>query len=149
MVYEIKDVIDDVLANVPGVIGVILIDIDGIPISISGRFDLPPEELGAFLAACFSTYVQLGADLGQDLSTIITEYNNLKLYQLGMPRGGLIIVASKEAYLGMIRLEGKRAIEKLSNMMAASAEDREKLMNEHKFRTPDEQEIKDVLSKFI
>ena len=149
MVYEIKDVIDDILANVPGVIGVILIDIDGIPISISGRFDLPPEELGAFLAACFSTYVQLGEDIGQDLATIITEYNNLKLYQLGMPRGGLIIVASKEAYLGMIRLEGKRAIAKLSNMMAASAKGRQNMMNNNKLRRPDAKEIEDVLSKFI
>jgi len=149
MVGQIKEVLDDILTNVPGVVGAILIDIDGIPMAISGRFELPPEELGAFLAACFSTYVQLGGDLGQKLSTIITEYNDLKLYQLGMPRGGLIIVASKEAYLGMIRLEGKRAIEKLSHIMANSAEGRKKLMNEHKFRTPNEKEIKDVLSKFI
>ena len=146
---EIKDVLDDLLTNVPGVVGAILIDIDGIPISISGRFDLPPDELGALLAACFGSYAQLGNDLGQELSTIITEYNDLKLYHIGMDRGGLVIVASKEAYLGMIRLEAKRAIEQLSNMMTATQNDREKLMTEHKFRAPSEKEIYDVIKKFI
>ena len=73
----------------------------------------------------------------------------LKLYQIGMPRGGLIIIADKDAYLGMIRLEAKRAIKELSDMMFASEKTREKLMEDHKFRAPSEQEIRDVLSKFI
>ena len=149
MPREIKDVLDDILQNAPGVIGAILIDVDGIPISLSGRFDLPAEELGALLAACFSSYAQVGADLGQELSTVMTEYKSLKLYQMGMTRGGLVIVADKDAYLGMIRLEAKRAIKELSDLMLASESSREKLMESHKFRAPSEQEIKDMLSKFM
>ena len=149
MTNEIKNILDDLLANIPGVVGAILIDIDGIPISLSGRFELPPDELGALLAACFGSYVQLGNDLGQELTTIITEYNDLKLYHIGMDRGGLIIVASKDAYLGMIRLEAKRTIEHLSKMMKVTQNAREKLMTEHKFRAPSAEEISDLIKKFI
>lgn len=148
MVHEIKDVLDDLLTNVPGVVGAILIDIDGIPISVSGRFDLPPDELGALLAACFGSYAQLGNDLGQELSTIITEYNDLKLYQIGMARGALVIIASKQAYLGMIRLEAKRAIGYLSNVMVTTQDARKKMMDEHKFRAPSKDEISNVITKF-
>ena len=149
MIDEVRDVLDDLLTNVPGVVGTILLDIDGIPISLSGRFDLPPEELGALLAACFGSYVQLGNDLGQELSTIITEYNDLKLYQIGMARGALVIIASKEAYLGMIRMEAKRAIGQLSTIMTATQNARKKMMDEHKFRAPSQEEIHDVITKFI
>lgn len=149
MPREIKDVLDDILQNAPGVIGSILIDVDGIPICISGRFELPAEELGALLAACFTSYAQVGADLGQELSTVMTEYKNLKLYQIGMPRGGLIIIADKDAYLGMIRLEAKRAIRELTNLMDVSEKSREELMAKHKFRAPSDDEIKSVISKFM
>lgn len=149
MVHEIKDVLDDLLTNVPGVVGAILIDIDGIPISVSGRFDLPPDELGALLAACFGSYAQLGNDLGQDLSTVITEYNDLKLYQIGMARGILVIIAAKEAYLGMIRLEARRAIGRLSDIMAATQDARKKMMDLHKLRAPSKDEIINVITKFI
>lgn len=149
MIDQIQEVLDDLLTNVPGVVGAILIDIDGIPISLSGRFDLPPDELGALLAACFGSYAQLGNDLGQELLTIITEYNDLKLYQIGMTRGALVIIASKEAYLGMIRMEAKRAFGQLSSFMDATEKAREKMMDEHKFRAPSKEEINDVMTKFI
>ncbi|MBN1348048.1 roadblock/LC7 domain-containing protein [candidate division KSB1 bacterium] len=149
MPREINDVLDEVLQNAPGVIGAILIDVDGIPICISGRFELPAEELGALLAACFTSYAQVGADLGQELSTVMTEYKNLKLYQVGMPRGGLIIIADKNAYLGMIRLEAKRAIRELTDLMSVSEKSREELMTRHKFRAPSEDEVKDLISKFL
>ncbi|MFX0133307.1 MAG: hypothetical protein ACFFDN_06665, partial [Candidatus Hodarchaeota archaeon] len=85
----------------------------------------------------------------QELLTIITEYNDLKLYQIGMARGALVIIASKEAYLGMIRMEAKRAFGKLSSFMEATQNARKKMMDEHKFRAPSKEEINDVITKFL
>jgi len=95
---KIQDVIGDIIRKVPGVVGVILLDIDGIPIEIAGQFDMKPEDLGALLAACYNSYGQVGMELGQKLDSIIVEYGNLKLCQNSMPRGLLTIIANKESY---------------------------------------------------
>ena len=143
---SVKDIIRDIAKNVQGVVGVILIDTDGIPVELSGDFDMPPEDLGALLSACYHSYSQVGEDLGQkEMESIIAEYNDLKLCQHGMPRGALIIVAEKDAYLGVIRMEAKRAIKVLTRIMEDTADQRAKLMEEHKFRRPDEALIKDSM----
>jgi len=145
---RVKEVISNILKRVPGVVGVILIDIDGIPIEIAGKFDMKPEDLGALLAACYNSYAQVGIELGQNLESIIVEYGDLKLCQNSMPRGLLTIVAGKESFLGMIRLEAKRAIESITRIMEDTVELRKELMEESKFRWPDDQTIDDILSKF-
>jgi len=144
---NIKEILNGIIQRVPGVVGVILIDIDGIPIEVAGRFDMNQEDLGALLATCYRSYEQVGADMGQPLRAIIVEYNDLKLCQTSMPRGLLTIVAGKDSYLGMIRLEAKRAIEALTQDMASTQNARETLMEEHKFRWPDNQTIDDILSR--
>ncbi|MFQ6082919.1 MAG: roadblock/LC7 domain-containing protein [Candidatus Methanofastidiosia archaeon] len=146
--FEIKDIIKDIVKRVPGVVGVVLIDIDGIPIETAGNFDMKPEDLGALLAACYNSYAQVGLELGQSCDNIIVEYGDLKLCQSSMPRGLLTIVAGKESYLGMIRLEAKRAIETITRIMGDTVEIRKKLMETHKFRFPNDQTIEDILSKF-
>lgn len=143
----IKEILNAIIQRVPGVVGVILIDIDGIPIEVAGRFDMNQEDLGALLATCYRSYEQVGHDLRQPLKSIIVEYNDLKLCQTSMPRGLLTIVAGKDSYLGMIRLEAKRAIEYLAQNMADTRDVRETLMQEHKFRWPDNQTIDDILSR--
>jgi|GEM_PF-1412027 len=145
---RIEDVITGILNRVPGVIGVILIDIDGIPIEVAGKFDMKAEDLGALLAACYNSYAQVGMELGQSLDSIIVEYGDLKLCQSSMPRGLLTIVAGKESFLGMIRLEAKRAIEIITKIMEDTVEIRKELMEESKFRWPDDQTIDDILTKF-
>ncbi|MBN1273144.1 MAG: roadblock/LC7 domain-containing protein [Candidatus Aminicenantes bacterium] len=145
---RIKDVISGILKRVPGVIGVILIDIDGIPIEIAGKFDMKAEDLGALLAACYNSYAQVGLELGQNLDSIIVEYSDLKLCQSSMPRGLLTIIAGKDSYLGMIRLEAKRAIDTITQIMEDTREIRKELMEESKFRWPDDKTIDDILSKF-
>ncbi|MFW6128942.1 MAG: roadblock/LC7 domain-containing protein [Candidatus Aminicenantaceae bacterium] len=145
---RIKDVINGILDRAPGVIGVILIDIDGIPIEIAGNFDMKAEDLGALLAACYNSYAQVGLELGQNLDNIIVEYNDLKLCQSSMPRGLLTIIAGKDSYLGMIRLEAKRAMEMISRIMDDTRELRKEMMEESKFRWPDDKTIDDILSKF-
>jgi len=143
----IKEILNAIIQRVPGVVGVILIDIDGIPVEVAGRFDMNQEDLGALLATCYRSYEQVGHDMGQPLRSIIVEYNDLKLCQSSMPRGLLTIVAGKDSYLGMIRLEAKRAIEYLAQNMADTRNVRETLMQEHKFRWPDNQTIDDILSR--
>jgi len=59
-----------------------------------------------------------------------------------------VIIASKEAYLGMIRMEAKRAFGQLTSFMDASQDARKKMMDEHKFRAPSKDEINDVITKF-
>lgn len=145
---KIKDVITGIVKRVPGVIGVILIDIDGIPVEITGNFGMETEDLGALLAACYNSYEQVGLELGQKLDSIIVEYGDLKLCQSSMPRGLLTIIAGKESYIGMIRLEAKRAIEAITQIMEDTRDDRENLMEEHKFRWPDDQTIDGMLSGF-
>lgn len=144
---KIKEVISSIIRNVPGVVGVFLIDIDGIPIEIAGTFDMNTEDLGALLAVCYNSYAQVGLELGQNLKGIIVEYGDLKLCQNGMPRGLLTIVADNKSLLGMIRLEAKRAIETLSQIMGNTQELRKELMEENKFRSPDEISLDDIMSK--
>lgn len=144
---EIKDVIGGILKRVPGVIGIILIDIDGIPIEIAGNFNMKPEDLGALLAACYNSYAQVGLELGQNLENIIVEYGDLKLCQSSMPRGLLTIIAGKDSYLGMIRLEAKRAIEIITKIMKDTASLREEMIQKLKFRLPNDETIEEVLSK--
>ena len=145
---KIKDVITEIIRRVPGVVGVILLDIDGIPIEITGQFDMKPEDLGALLAACYNSYGQVGMELSQKLDSIIVEFDNLKLCQNSMPRGLLTIIASKESYLGMIRLEAKRAIEQITKVMGKTQQARKEIMEANKLRMPDDKQIEDILSKF-
>ena len=145
---EIKNIINDILKRVSGVIGVILVDIDGIPIEVVGSFDMNKEDLGALLAACYNSYAQVGLDLGQTLESIIVEFKELKLCQTSMPRGLLTVIANKDSYLGIIRLESKRAIEKLSKIMSDTQDIRYKLMEEHKFRWPSDKTIDEILFEF-
>ena len=145
---EVSDIITDIVNRVPGVVGAILIDIDGLPIEIAGHFDMRAEDLGALLAACYNSYGQVGTELGQKMNSIIVEYGELKLCQSGMPRGLLTILASKESYLGMIRLEAKRAIEAITQIMSRTQDSRKEMMEKQKLRSLDDQMIEDIISKF-
>jgi predicted regulator of Ras-like GTPase activity (Roadblock/LC7/MglB family) len=145
---NIKEIVEGIMTRVPEVVGVILIDIDGIPIEVAGRFDMKPEDLGALLAACYNSYSQVGTELGQTLDNIIVEYGDLKLCQNRMPRGLLTIIAGKNAYIGMIRLEAKRAIDNLTKIMRDTMDLRGELVKEMKFRLPDSRSIADILARF-
>jgi len=143
---HIRDIFQDILRRLPEVKGLILLDIDGIPLEIAGQFDMKPEDLGALLAACYNSYSQVGLELGQNLDMIIVELGDLKLCQIGMPRGLLTVVAAKESYLGLIRLEAKRAMEKIARIMEDTQDRRKSLMEEHKLRIPDESDMRQKMS---
>lgn len=134
---NLNEIVQEMVDQVPGVVGVLLIDIDGIPVAVAGEFDLDPYDLGAILATCHQSYNILGEDLGQFwIESIIAEYDDLKLVQHRMPRGSLVVVAEKATPLGLIRMEAKRGIQAVTEQMQESAEAREKLVQMHKFRKP-------------
>jgi predicted regulator of Ras-like GTPase activity (Roadblock/LC7/MglB family) len=123
------------LENVPGVIGAVLVDSDGIPLAVVGDFDLPPEDLGAILATCFESLDNLGRGMGEfHVESIIAEYSQTKLIQQKMPRGTLIVMAEKLAPVGVIRLEAKRSFNRLNKIMENTRVARQDFMDEHKIR---------------
>lgn len=134
---RVNEIVQQMVDDVPGVVGVLLIDIDGIPVALAGEFELDPYDLGAILATCHQSYNILGEDLGQFwIESIIAEYDDLKLVQHRMPRGSLVVVAEKATPLGVIRMEAKRGIQAVTEQMQETAEAREKLVQMHKFRKP-------------
>jgi len=148
MSEQIKELLNEFFEKANGIVSVILIDIDGIPIESMGRFDLPPDDIGALMSASLLSYKQVGNEFGQNLQNIMVEYDNLKLYQIQMARGVLIIIADKEAFLGLIRLIAKKIINKLAKIMEETEVSREELMKKHKFRAPSESDISKIMSKF-
>lgn len=108
--------LDPVLAGIPGVIGIIIINQDGIPIYFNGRFDISINKLSAYLAVCSATLKQAGKLLKQEINTILTEYHKLKIYQIKItPQYSLIIMFKiKDAYLGEIRRRLSQAANELS-----------------------------------
>ncbi len=134
---DVQTVVQDIVRHVPEVVGVVLIDSDGIPMAWAGDFDLSPYDLGAVLAASHTCYAALGDDLGQsEAQTIMVEYDNLKLVHYRMPRGSLVLLAEKFAPLGVIRMEAKRSIQILTSTMISTEKDRARLMRQLKFRGP-------------
>jgi predicted regulator of Ras-like GTPase activity (Roadblock/LC7/MglB family) len=148
MSKNIKNLLNEFFEKANGIVSVMLIDIDGIPIESIGKFKLPPDDIGALLSASFLAYKQVGSEFGQEIINVMVEYNNLKLYQITMERGVLIIIADKEAFLGLIRLIAKRVINELSKIMEETKISRDSLMEEHKFRKPSDSDITDIMSKF-
>jgi predicted regulator of Ras-like GTPase activity (Roadblock/LC7/MglB family) len=137
----VSEVVKDLLQNVPGLVGVVAIDIDGIPIALEGDLGLPPEHIGAMLASIHKCCLALGDGLGQFyVESFMAEYDQLKFVQYMMPRGCLIVIATKSAPLGLVRLEAKRGIETLNQIMETTVEARERFMEAHKFRKPKTEE---------
>jgi predicted regulator of Ras-like GTPase activity (Roadblock/LC7/MglB family) len=134
---DLRQIVENMVEHVPGVVGVLLTDSDGLPVASSGEFDLDPYDLGAIVSACHQSYQILGQDLGQFwVESIMAEFDDLKLVQHRMPRGVLVVVAEKEAPLGVIRMEAKRSIYEITALMDRTAESRAKLLKKHQLRKP-------------
>lgn len=132
---SVERIVHDMLDQVPGIVAVVLIDGDGIPVAWAGEFGMSPDSLGATLAASYTCYAALGEDLGQfHTDSLMVEYDDLKLVQHRMPRGTLAIVAEKSAPLGLIRMEAKRSISMLNEVMESTVEARKRLMLAMKLR---------------
>ncbi|MFC1833111.1 roadblock/LC7 domain-containing protein [Thermodesulfobacteriota bacterium] len=133
---HVRETVNGIAAKIDEVLGVILLDKDGIPVAWSGGlFDMEPDDLGAVLAASYTCYAALGEDFGQfRTESIMVEYDNVKLVHYQMPSGSLVMVAEKTAPLGVMRLEAKRGIQELTRVMESTSEARRRLMRNMKFR---------------
>ena len=101
---SIGETVREMLESVPGLVAVVVIDSDGIPIAVEGEIGMEPEDLGAMLASAFQCYQALGEGLGAyHCELVIAEFDTLNLAQQMMPRGSLILFAQKAAPLGVIR----------------------------------------------
>jgi predicted regulator of Ras-like GTPase activity (Roadblock/LC7/MglB family) len=134
---SISDMVKDILESVPGLVGVVVIDSDGIPIAMEGTIEMEPEDLGAMLASAFQCYQALGDGMGQCYCELVTaEFEGLNVAQQMMPRGSLVLVAEKSAPMGVIRVAAKTGRQALNEAMETTAEARKRFMEEHKMRLP-------------
>lgn len=134
---NIGEMVSDILESVPGLVAVVVIDSDGIPIALEGKIDMAPEDLGALLASAFQCYQSLGDGLGQCYCELVTaEYEGLNVAQQMMPRGSLVLVAEKSSPMGVIRVAAKTSRQALNEAMENSAEARRRFMEQHKMRLP-------------
>ncbi|MBN1348050.1 roadblock/LC7 domain-containing protein [candidate division KSB1 bacterium] len=109
MQLDAKATIDQTLNNIPGIIGVMLMDLDGKPIYINGRIDMAVSELGAVSAACYAGAKEIGEYLAQssDSITILAEYDSFKIYHIGLSGNAQLIILTKikESRMGMLQSE--------------------------------------------
>ncbi len=134
---NIGEMVRSILESVPGLMAVVVIDSDGIPIALEGKIEMAPEDLGAMLASAFQCYQSLGDGLGQFYCELVTaEFDGLNVAQQMMPRGSLILIAEKSAPMGVIRVAAKTGRQALNEAMETSADARKRFMEEHKMRLP-------------
>jgi len=116
MQNQVTQALDDILKKVPGVIGVVLADMDGTPIYTNGRFDIAPTRLCALSAVCQGCNLEIGKSLGQALSSIMAEFETIKIYHLRIGENGQLVILSKtkDAQFGLLKIEASRAISAFS-----------------------------------
>jgi predicted regulator of Ras-like GTPase activity (Roadblock/LC7/MglB family) len=136
-----QEILADMLESVPEVKLAILLDIDGIPLAKAGESSLHPDDLGAMLAAASRSYIVLGEDMGQgSFDQITVNYRDTKLLQFGMARSSLALVAAADASMSIIKLEAKRAVVQLEDLMDVTVDEREVMMQEYQLARPEEDE---------
>lgn len=112
---DLNKIIKPIFRGLPGVIGIVLFNRDGKPIYVSGRIDIPLNDFGAKAAVCFAASEQAGQLFDRELYAILTEYNNLKLYQIKISQDHFLTVIFKinNAYLGEIRRKVSKAVKEI------------------------------------
>jgi predicted regulator of Ras-like GTPase activity (Roadblock/LC7/MglB family) len=110
------EVVYGMVKEVPGMMAVIFIDKDGIPLVSAGEFDFDSYDLGAIGAACLESCQILGGDLGQFwIENVIIEFDDWKVFQCPTDTCAMLILANKCADVDAIRQEAKNNIESLSH----------------------------------
>jgi len=109
------DIVQEMVKEVPGIMAIIFVDKDGIPLASAGDFKFDSYDLGAIGAVCLESCQILGGDLGQFwIENVIIEFDDLKVIQCPTATGAMLILADKYADVDAIRKEAKNNIESLS-----------------------------------
>ncbi|MBD3288337.1 hypothetical protein GF337_05995 [candidate division KSB1 bacterium] len=109
---DLNRVFKPLFRGLPGVIGVVLFNNDGKPVYVNGRIDISVYEFGAKAAVCYAAAEHAGNLLDRELYAILTEFNNLKIFQIKISQEYFLSVILKinDAYLGEIRRKLGRAV---------------------------------------
>ena len=109
---DLNKIIKPIFNGLPGVIGIVLFNNDGKPIYVNGRIDMPVQDFGAKVAVCFAAAEKAGQLFDTELYAILTEFNNLKIYQIKISQDYFLTVIFKinNAYLGEIRRKVGKAV---------------------------------------
>lgn len=123
MLKQITQPLDELLKNVPGVIAVMLTDIDGVPIYTNGRFDILPNRLSAFTTISYHCGIANGELLGENLKSIVADYSGFKIYGLNIGNAVQIVIISKakESQAGWLHLAISDMITSFTQLLAEAA----------------------------
>lgn len=115
MSTQLTQPIDNILRKVPGVIGVVLADAEGNPVYANGRFDSPLHEFCAACSVSHQALVAVGNLFTSGLSTIIIEFEKMKIYHVSIAEKGQLIILAKiqESQFGMLKIAVENAIQAL------------------------------------
>lgn len=107
------------LQGIPGIICMFLIDHDGKLLYQNGRFDISPDELGAQIAVNLSAIRHAGNLLQQELSTVLVEYNKMKIYhiKIGAQYFLILLMKIKDSYFGEVRIRLNKAIAEIQKKL--------------------------------
>jgi predicted regulator of Ras-like GTPase activity (Roadblock/LC7/MglB family) len=111
----IREIVNDMVNEIPGIMAAIFIDKDGIPLCKAGELKFDSYDLGAIGAVCLESCQILGGDLGQFwIENVIIEFDDMKVIQYPTAAGAMLILAYKSADTEVIRKEARNNIESLS-----------------------------------
>jgi len=112
---KLNNILDRLLQGIPGIISVLMIDHDGNLVYKNGRFDVSPNELGARIAVNLSAIKVAGQLFEQDMNTVLTEFNKMKIYQIqiGSQYFLILLLKIKDIYFGEVRIKINKIVEKI------------------------------------
>jgi predicted regulator of Ras-like GTPase activity (Roadblock/LC7/MglB family) len=105
------------LNKAPGILGSIMVGRDGIVISSDFASGVNDELIGALASSIINTTERAAEKLGHgDVESIVLEAEKNKLLFLNTRLGFLVVLATNEANLGLIRVEMKSAASNLETI---------------------------------
>ncbi|MFP4120020.1 MAG: roadblock/LC7 domain-containing protein [Coleofasciculus sp.] len=117
--YKLGRILQTFVSNTPDVQGAAMITPDGLPIAASLPVDMDDERVSAISAAMLSLGERIGKELARGTIARISVEGNHGLSILTSPGLAVFLVlASKTAKLGLLKLEIKRTITQFNLFLA-------------------------------